>query len=116
MITTHFIGRLLEVRPTEYEDKKTGKVNYQTELTVQFDGISEDGYLKPSIDTIKVDEDDFDTFDPIIGQIIAIPYINETNQYGQRYYYDRTMPVLILDKNPLDYSKFKRERKLKDKK
>jgi hypothetical protein len=108
VITTHFIGRLLEVRPTEYEDKKTNKVTYQTELTVQFDGITEDGYLKPSIDTIRVDEDDFDTFNDKIGSVIAIPYINDTTQYGQRYYFDKAMPVLIMDKNPLDYTQFKR--------
>lgn len=116
MITTHFIGRLLEVRPNEYKNKTDNKIVYQTELTVQFDGITEDGYLKPSIDTILVDEEDFDTFDSVIGHVIAIPYRNDTNQYGQRYGYDSSMPVLVLDKNPLDYSKYKRTQKTEVKK
>lgn len=108
MITTHFIGQLLEVRPVETEDKKTGKFNHSTELTVMYEGITEDGYLKPSIDTIRVDEEDFETFRDKIGKVVAIPYVNDTNQYGQRYYFDKAMPVLILDKTPLDYTQYKK--------
>jgi len=33
-MTTHLIGQLMEVKPTEYTDKKTDKVSYNTELTV----------------------------------------------------------------------------------
>jgi hypothetical protein len=106
-MTTHFIGRLLEVRPHEKEDKKTGKVEYSTELSVMFEGLTEDGYLKPSIDSIYADEEDYDTFVDKIGSYIAIPYNLSVSQYGQRYYYDKSMPVLELKSNPLDYSKYK---------
>jgi len=105
-MTTHFIGHLLEVRPHETVDKKTDKVKYSTELTVMFEGITEDGYLKPSIDSIYADEEDYETFKDKKGQTIAIPYNCSVSQFGQRYYYDRSLPVLALDKNPLDYSKF----------
>lgn len=111
-MTTHFIGQLLEVRPVETEDKKTNKIVRTTELTVMFNGITEDGYLKPSIDSIMADEEDFDTFIDKKGQTIAIPYNLSVSQWGQRYFYDKSMPVLILDKNPLDYSKFDRSKKL----
>lgn len=105
-MTTHFIGQLLEVRPVETEDKQTKKINYSTELTVMFSGITEDGYLKPSIDSIYAEQEDYDTFIDKKGQTIAIPYNLSVNQWGQKYYYDKAMPVLLLEKNPLDYSKF----------
>jgi len=105
-MTTHFIGHLLEVRPHETVDKKTDKVKYSTELTVMFEGITEDGFLKPSIDSIYADEDDYDTFKDKKGRVIAIPYNCSTSQFGQRYYYDKTLPVMLLEKNPLDYSQF----------
>jgi hypothetical protein len=105
-MTAHFIGKLLEVRPVETEDKQTKKINYSTELTVMFEGITEDGYLKPSIDSIYADEEDYDTFKDKKGSFVAIPYNLSVNQWGQKYYYDKAMPVLELGNNPLDYSKF----------
>lgn len=105
-MTTHFIGRLLEVRPVETEDKQTKKINYSTELTVMFEGITEDGYLKPSIDSIYADEEDYDTFKDKKNSYVAIPYNLSVNQWGQKYFYDKSMPVLELAQNPFDYSKF----------
>jgi len=105
-MTTHFIGRLLEVRPVETKDAKTDKIKYSTELTVMFEGITEDGYLKPSVESIYADEEDYDIFNDKKGTFVAIPYNLSVNQWGQKYYHDKALPVLELDKNPLDYSKF----------
>lgn len=110
-MTTHFIGQLLEVRPVETIDKKTDKVKYSTELTVMFEGITEDGYLKPSIDSIYADEEDYDIFKDKKGQMVAIPYACTVSQYGQRYYFDKSMPVLSLKENPLDYSQYQRSKR-----
>jgi len=107
-MTTHLIGQLLEVKPKEYEDKKSGKINYSTDLTVMFDGVDEEGYRKVSVETVTVDEEYYNELKNKIGSIIALAYFSESNQYGVRFYPDRTMPVLVLDKNPLDYSKFKK--------
>jgi hypothetical protein len=112
-MTLHFIGQLLEVRPHEVEAKDTKKITRSTELTVMFNGITEDGYLKPSIESIYAEEEDFDTFNDKKGQTVAIPYNCTVSQYGQRYYYDKAMPVLLLEKNPLDYSKYDRSKLVK---
>lgn len=112
-MTTHFIGRLLEVRPVETEDKQTKKINYSTELTVMFEGITEDGYLKPSIDSIYADEEDYKTFKDKKNSYVAIPYNLSVNQWGQKYFYDKSMPVLELAQNPLDYSKFDKSKMAK---
>ena len=112
-MTTHFVGKLLEVRPVETEDKKTNKIHYSTELTVLFEGADESGYLKPSIDAIFADEEDYDTFKDKIGAFVAIPYNLSVNQWGQKWYFDKSMPVLELKENPLDYSKYKRDGKSK---
>ena len=112
-MTTHLIGQLLEVKPKEYEDKKTSKMNYSTDLTVMFDGIDEEGYRKVSVETVTVDEEYYEELKDKIGSVIALAYYSEINQYGTRFYPDRSMPVLVLDKNPLDYSKYKRNKDLK---
>ncbi|EQB39625.1 hypothetical protein M947_06425 [Sulfurimonas hongkongensis] len=109
-MTAHFIGRLLEVRPVETKDNKTDKIKYSTELTVMFEGITEDGYLKPSVESIYADEEDYDVFKDKKGSYVAIPYNLSVNQWGQKYYYDKAMPVLELANNPLDYSKFDRSK------
>lgn len=107
-MTTHMIGNLLEVKPKEYTDKKTEKVTYSTDLTVMFDGIDEEGYRKVSVETVTVDEEYYDEMKDKIGSYVALAFYSETNQYGTRFYPDRSMPVLVLEKNPLDYTKFKR--------
>jgi len=109
-MTTHLIGQLLEVKPKEYKDKKTEKVTYSTDVTVMFDGIDEEGFRKVSVETVTIDEDYYDDLKSKIGSVIALAYFSETNQYGTRFYPDRSMPVLVLEKNPLDYSKFKRNK------
>lgn len=110
-MTTHMIGRLEEVKPTEYEDKKTGKMSYGTELTVMFNGIDEQGYKKISVETVSVDEDYYSELNEKIGQIVALPYVIKVDQYGVKAYPDKSMPVLTLATNPLDYSKYERVRK-----
>ena len=107
-MTTHFIGQLLEIKPIETTDRKTDKTKYSTDLTVMFDGIDEEGYRKVSVETINVDEEYYDELKDKIGKVIALAYTSKVSQYGVSFYPDRTMPVLVLEKNPLDYTKFKR--------
>jgi len=107
-MTTHLIGQLLEVKPIETVDRKTEKVKYSTDLTVMFDGIDEEGFRKVSVETINTDEEYYDELKDKIGSVIALAYASKVDQWGIKFYPDRTMPVLVLDKNPLDYSKFKR--------
>jgi len=107
-MTTHLIGQLLEVKPIEMEDRKTGKVKYSTDLTIMFDGIDEEGYRKVSVETVNVDEEYYDKLKDKIGKTVAIAYTAKVDQWGVKFYADRSMPVLELDKNPLDYSQFKR--------
>jgi hypothetical protein len=110
-MTTHMIGKLLEVKPVEYTNKKTEKVTYSTDLTVMFDGIDEEGYRKVSVETVNVDEEYYDDLKDSLDKYIALAYHSSIDQWGQKFYADRTMPVLLLEKNPLDYSKFKRTKK-----
>lgn len=110
-MTTHFIGQLLEIKPIETTDRKTDKVKYSTDLTVMFDGVDEEGFRKVSVETINVDEEYYDELKDKIGKVIALAYTSKVSQYGVSFYPDRTMPVLVLDRNPLDYTKFKRDAK-----
>lgn len=112
-MTTHLIGTLMECKPTEYTDKKTDKTIYQTELTVMFSGLDEEGYKKISVETISTDEEYYTDLKDKIGSIVALPYLIKIDQYGVKAYPDRGMPVLQLDKNPLDYSKFERKAPVK---
>jgi hypothetical protein len=113
MATLHMIGTLMEVKPTEYEDKKSGKMNYSTELTVMFNGVDEDGYKKISVETISTDQEYYDDLKEKIGSTVSLPYVMKNDQYGVKVYPDRSMPVLVLEKNPLDYSKFERNKQPK---
>ncbi|MEN4046989.1 hypothetical protein [Sulfurimonas sp. NWX367] len=112
-MTTHMIGQLLEVKPIEMVDRKTEKVKYSTDLTVMFDGIDEEGFRKVSVETVNVDEEYYDELKEKIGKTIAIAYTAKVDQWGVKFYADRSMPVLELEKNPLDYSKFKRKEQSK---
>ena len=107
-MTTHLIGQLVEVKPIEKEDYKTNKVKYSTDLTIMFDGLDEDGYRKVSVETINVDADYREQLEDKIGKTIALAYNTMIAKSGTYTYPDSTMPVLVLDKNPLDYSKFKK--------
>lgn len=111
-MNTHLIGQLLEVKPVEYTNKKTEKVTYSTDLTIMFDGVDEEGFRKVSVETVNTDEEYYDELKDNIGKYVAIAYHSSIDQWGQKFYADRSMPVLLLDKNPLDYSKFKREKKV----
>ena len=105
----HMIGQLMEVRPNEYKNKD-GKTIEQTEITVLFTGLSEDGYRKISADTVMTDgQEDIEILRPLIGKYVAIPYTLEVNDFGSKCRVDRAMPVLTFDKNPLDYSKYERK-------
>lgn len=105
-MTTHLIGQLLEVKPVEYTNKKTEKVAYSTDLTVMFDGIDEEGFRKVSVETVNVDEEYYDELKDNRGKYIALAYHSSIDQWGQKFYPDKSMAVLVLDANPLDYSKY----------
>jgi len=107
-MTTHLIGQLLEVKPIEMEDYKTKKIKYSTDITIMFDGVDEEGFRKVSVETVNIDHEYYDELKDKISKYVAIAYTAKTDQWGTKFYADRTMPVLELDKNPLDYSKFKR--------
>ncbi len=109
-MTTHLIGQLLEVKPIEMTDRKTEKVKYSTDLTIMFDGIDEEGFRKVSVETVNTDEEYYDELKDNIGKVVALAYTAKVDQWGTKFYADRSMPVLLLDANPLDYSKFKRDK------
>jgi len=110
---TYLIGQLLEVEPVETQKKGSRDTSVRTELTVQFDGISESGYLKRSTETISFDDDDYDVldrFEPLIGRTVAVPYRTIQNQRGTWVFPDTTLPVFDFDKAIFDFSPFKKER------
>jgi hypothetical protein len=113
-MTLHMIGTLMEVKPTEYTDKKTDKTTYGTELTVMFNGLDEEGYKKISVESIICDEEYYDMLKEKISSSVALPYTVKNDQYGVKVYPDRSMPVLTLEKNPLDYSKYEKNRQVKE--
>lgn len=108
-MTTHMIGQLLEVKPVERTDRKTEKVSYSTDVTLMFDGLDEEGYKNISVETINIDEDYREELEDKKGKYVSIAYISRTSQYGTTFFPDRSMPVMVLDRNPFDYSKFKKD-------
>jgi len=108
-MTLHLIGQLMEVKPVEQENKKTGKVTYSTEIQVMFTGIDEKGYKKLTVEAINIDEEYHDVLSDKIGSYVAIAYRVIHGANGTYVYPDKDMPVLELDKNPLDYSKYERK-------
>jgi len=109
VVNLQMIGQLMEVRPNEYKNKD-GKTVEQTELTVLFSGMSEDGYKKISADVVLIEgHEDVDILRPHIGKFVAIPYIYSIDAFGVKCQFDRKMPVLTFDKNPLDYTKYERK-------
>ncbi len=106
------IGKLLGVRPIERKDKKTGKIDMMVEATVQFEAIDEKGYPRFSTENISLDyEDYYDTLTNGVSKYVCITYITITTANGAMFFPDNDMPVLVFDKNPLDYSKYIRPAK-----
>ncbi|WP_457744956.1 hypothetical protein [Sulfurimonas sp.] len=108
-MTLQLIGTLMEVKPTEREDKFTKKVTYATEIQVMFNGIDEEGYKKMTLETISLDEDYADKLEDKIGSTICVSYNVMHTAKGTYVFPDTSMPVLELDKNPLDYSAYARK-------
>lgn len=109
------IGRLLEVKPTEHKNKNTGKIEYSTLLEIQFSGIDEKGYKCNTIENVTVDEDEQEKFDALIDSFICVTYRVINAKTGTFVFPDTDMPILTFEKNPLDYSAFKRPaRNLRD--
>ena len=108
-MTLQLIGQLMEVKPTEQSNKSTGKVSYGTEIQVMFDGIDEEGYKKLTVEAIQLDEEYTDALQDKIGSYIAVSYNILQTPKGTYVFPDKSMPVLELDKNPLDYSKYSRK-------
>lgn len=115
MDTLQYIGRIDEVKPTEHKNKNTGKVEYSTQLTVEFAGYDEKGYKVKTVENIQVDEEQYDRFYDLIDKYICITYKIINAKTGTFIFPDPDMPILSFDKNPLDYSSFKRPaRDIKD--
>jgi len=108
-MTLQLIGQLMEVRPTEQTNKSTGKVTYNTEIQVMFSGIDEEGYKKLTVEAIQLDEDYSEKLEDKIGSHVCVSYNVMQTPKGTYVYPDKSMPVLELDKNPLDYSSFERK-------
>jgi len=107
-MTTYLLGQLLEVKPIEMQDKKTQKTIYSTDITVLFEGIDEEGYKKVSAETINVDETMYDSLKEFIGKYVAIAYRTINAKSGTYTFPDNTMPVMTMEKSPLDFTPFKR--------
>ena len=108
-MTLQLIGQLMEVKPMENENKQTGKVSYSTEVQVMLTGIDEKGYKKLTVEAISLDDDYQEVLEDKIGSFVAISYNVMHTPKGTYVFPDKSMPVLQLDKNPLDYSKFERK-------
>ncbi len=109
------IGKLDEVKPTEHKNKNTGKIEYATQLTVEFSAYDEKGYRVKTVENIQVEEDEQERFDGLIDQYLCITYKIINAKTGTFIFPDPDMPILSFDKNPLDYSSFKRSvRSIKD--
>ena len=117
-MTTYLVGELIEVEPVETEKKGTRDVIVRTELTVQFDGISETGYIKRSTESISFDDADYehlDTYEPLIGKTVAIPYRTISTPKGTYTFPDTTLPVFHFDKPIFDFTPYKKSRVKKSK-
>ena len=112
-MTLQLIGQLIEVEPTESTNKNTGKVTQHTTITVMFDGLNDKGYVKRTVETIQLDEDYMEKLEDNIGKYIAISYNIMNTAKGTYVFPDNTMPVMVLDKNPLDYTRFKKTKETK---
>ena len=112
-MTLQLIGLLLEVKPTESTNKKTGKITEHTEIQVMFQGIDEKGYGKTTVETIQLDEEYYDTLKSKKNTHVCVSYTVLNTPSGTYVFPDKDMPVLELDKNPLDYSSYDRSNKVK---
>lgn len=107
-MTLQLIGQLLEVKPTEQINKLNQKVTYGTDITIMFDGLDEEGFRKVTVETINVDEEYYEKLHDKKSSTILVSYTILHGAKGTYVFPDKSMPVLVLDKNPLDYSSFKR--------
>jgi len=112
-MTLQLIGLLLEVKPTESTNKKTGKVTEHTEIQVMFKGIDEKGYGKTTVETIQLDEEYYEALINKKDTYICVSYNILNTPNGTYVFPDKDMPVLELPTNPLDYSKYDRSSKVK---
>ena len=112
-MTLQLIGLLLEVKPTESKDKKSGKITEHTEIQVMFKGFDEKGYSKNTVETISLDEDYYEILQPKKDTYVCVSYTVLNTPNGTYVFPDKDMPVLELPSNPLDYSKYDRTSKKK---
>ena len=112
-MTLQLIGQLIEVEPTESTNKNTGKVTHHTTITVMFDGLNDKGYIKRTVETIQLDEDYLEQLEDNIRKYIAISYNVMNTAKGTYVFPDSTMPVMVLDKNPLVYDRYKKQKEKK---
>ena len=109
------IGKVDEVKPTEHKNKNTGKVEYATQVTIEFEAYDEKGYKVKTVENIQVEEDEQERFEDLIEKYVCVTFKIINAKTGTFIFPDPDMPILNFDKNPLDYSSFKRpNRNLKD--
>ena len=109
-MTTFFIGQILEVKSGEREDKKKKETIYYTEVTVMCTTYDEEGYLAPSLERIQTADHHYDVLKDKISKFIAVPYRTISTPTGTYTFPDAEIAPIVLDTNPLDYSKYKREK------
>ena len=102
------IGKLDEVKPVEHKNKNTGKIEYSTQLTIEFSAYDAKGYRVKTVENIQVDEDEQDRFDGLIDKFLCVTFKIINAKSGTFIFPDSDMPILDFEKNPLDYSLFKR--------
>ncbi|NOQ29931.1 MAG: hypothetical protein GQ570_02285 [Helicobacteraceae bacterium] len=95
-----FIGQIMEVKPTEREDKTTRKITYNTEVTVLADGYDEEGFRKMSLENAQIAEHHYDVLKDQIGKFVAIPYIKLSTKNGLYVFPDDSLAPIVMDKNP----------------
>jgi len=111
-MTTYLIGQLIEVEPIEVQKKGSRNVEMRVELTVQFDGINEGGYIKRSTETVSFTDEDamdvYDRFEPLRDKYVAVPYRTISTPKGTYTFPDTSLPIFDFDKPIFDFSPFRR--------
>lgn len=110
-MTTFFIGKILEIKYAEREDKATKKAIHSTQVVVMNDTWDEEGYYTPSIENIQLAEHQYDSLKDSIGKYIAVPYMFLSTKNGSYLFPNDAIAPIVMDKNPVDYTTYKRDSK-----
>lgn len=106
-MTTYFIGQILEVKPVDRKDKKTGQTTNHTEVTVLSDAYDTSGYRSVSTENCSIPEHWFDVLRPHIGKYVSIPYRTIHTKDGTYTFPDEALAPLVHQTNPINYDEYK---------